>query len=195
MSVAYAIWAGAGAVGGVMIGVLLHKEDRCSLKLFLITVIITYTAGLKLPSRGLFVQTYVSGIRTDVGEAHFSAAFCANFSYDYFKLIQVGTPADNKFTTKFSPKAKIFKGGIFLQTPASPHLEEIKEELDCKSLDIILPKSRNLLTKLAGGLFSSMDENCTMIDFANIFKHPTILVAKYYLGSANHILLSVETLK
>ncbi|HED9841394.1 TPA: ATP-dependent dethiobiotin synthetase BioD, partial [Campylobacter jejuni] len=38
------------------------------------------------------MQIYVSGIHTDVGKTHFSAAFCANFNYDYFKLIQAGTP-------------------------------------------------------------------------------------------------------
>lgn len=141
------------------------------------------------------MQIYASGIHTDVGKTHFSAAFCANFNYDYFKLIQAGTPTDSEFIAKFSPKTKIFKEGIFLQTPASPHLGKIKEKLDYKALDIILPKSENLLIELAGGLFSPMDENYTMIDFVNIFKHPTILVAKYYLGSINHILLSIEALK
>ncbi|EAI9583789.1 multidrug efflux SMR transporter [Campylobacter coli] len=50
MSVAYAIWTGAGTAGGVMIGVLFYKESKCFLKLFLIAVIITCTAGLKFLS-------------------------------------------------------------------------------------------------------------------------------------------------
>lgn len=50
MSVAYAIWTGAGTAGGVMIGVLFYKKSKSFLKLFLIAVIITCTAGLKFLS-------------------------------------------------------------------------------------------------------------------------------------------------
>ncbi|EDO8118304.1 QacE family quaternary ammonium compound efflux SMR transporter, partial [Campylobacter jejuni] len=50
MSVAYAIWTGAGTAGGVMIGVLFYKESKSFLKLFLITVIIACTVGLKFLS-------------------------------------------------------------------------------------------------------------------------------------------------
>ncbi|HDZ5085757.1 TPA: dethiobiotin synthase [Campylobacter jejuni] len=141
------------------------------------------------------MQIYVSGVHTDVGKTHFSAAFCANFNYDYFKLVQAGTPTDSEFIAKFSPKTKIFKEGVFLQTPASPHLGKIKEKLDYKALELNLPKSENLLIELAGGLFSPIDEKYTMIDFMALHKKASILVAKYYLGSINHILLSIEALK
>ncbi|HDZ5003991.1 TPA: dethiobiotin synthase [Campylobacter jejuni] len=141
------------------------------------------------------MQIYISGVHTDVGKTHFSAAFCANFNYDYFKLVQAGTPTDSEFIAKFSPKTKIFKEGVFLQTPASPHLGKIKEKLDYKALELNLPKSENLLIELAGGLFSPIDEKYTMIDFMALHKKASILVAKYYLGSINHILLSIEALK
>ncbi|EMZ9998579.1 QacE family quaternary ammonium compound efflux SMR transporter, partial [Campylobacter jejuni] len=41
---------GAGTAGGVMIGVLFYKESKSFLKLFLITVIIACTVGLKFLS-------------------------------------------------------------------------------------------------------------------------------------------------
>lgn len=50
MSVAYAIWTGAGTAGGVIIGVLFYKESKSFLKLFLIAVIIACTVGLKFLS-------------------------------------------------------------------------------------------------------------------------------------------------
>ena len=50
MSVAYAIWTGAGTAGGVMIGVLFYKESKSFLKLFLIAVIIACTVSLKFLS-------------------------------------------------------------------------------------------------------------------------------------------------
>lgn len=49
MSVAYAIWTGAGTAGGVMIGVLFIKKVKV-FKTFLIAVIIACTVGLKFLS-------------------------------------------------------------------------------------------------------------------------------------------------
>lgn len=140
------------------------------------------------------MQIYISGIHTDVGKTHFSAAFCKSLGYDYFKLIQAGEPKDSDFIAKFSPKTKIFKEGFFLKTPASPHLGKIKEKANYEALKLKIPQSKNLIIELAGGLFSPIDEQYTMIDFMKTFKRPTILVAKYYLGSINHILLSLQTL-
>ncbi|MBM0636760.1 dethiobiotin synthase [Campylobacter sp. VicNov18] len=141
------------------------------------------------------MQIYISGIHTDVGKTHFSAIFCAHFDYDYFKLIQAGSPKDSELIAKLSPKTKIFKEGVFLQTAASPHLGKIQEKAEYKALKIALPSSKNLLIELAGGLFSPIDENYTMIDFMSKNIKPTFLIAKYYLGSINHILLSIEALK
>ena len=141
------------------------------------------------------MQIYISGIHTDAGKTHFSAAFCANLGYDYFKLIQAGVPKDCDLVTKLSPTTRVLGEGFFLQTPASPHLAKIKEKADYKAFDLQILNNENLLIELAGGLFSPLDENHTMIDFMQKFKKPTILVGRYYLGSINHILLSIEALK
>ncbi|WP_270966158.1 ATP-dependent dethiobiotin synthetase BioD [Campylobacter upsaliensis] len=141
------------------------------------------------------MQIYISGIHTDAGKTHFSAAFCANLNYDYFKLIQAGTPKDSDLIAKLSPKTRILKEGFTLQTPASPHLAKIKEKADYKAFSLEIPSNENLLIELAGGLFTPLDENFAMIDFMQKFKKPTILVGRYYLGSINHILLSIEALK
>ena len=141
------------------------------------------------------MQIYVCGVHTDAGKTHFCAAFCAAFKYDYFKLIQAGIPTDSTFLAKFSPHTKIFKEGVFLQTPASPHIGKRLEKLDYKAFDIKLPQSENALIETAGGLFTPIDERFTMLDYINKCKKPCILVAKYYLGVINHILLSLEALK
>lgn len=141
------------------------------------------------------MQIYVCGVHTDAGKTHFCAAFCAAFKYDYFKLIQAGIPTDSTFIAKFSPQTKIFKEGVFLQTPASPHIGKRLEKLDYKAFDIKLPQSENALIETAGGLFTPIDERFTMLDYINKCKKPCILVAKYYLGVINHILLSLEALK
>lgn len=47
MGVAYAIWTGIGAGGGVIVGILLFKESKSLSKLTLIAVIIACSVGLK----------------------------------------------------------------------------------------------------------------------------------------------------
>ncbi|MBC6310446.1 multidrug efflux SMR transporter [Listeria sp. FSL L7-1582] len=46
----YAIWTGIGAVGSVMMGMLLFKEKKSALKLFFIALIVAGVIGLKLTS-------------------------------------------------------------------------------------------------------------------------------------------------
>ncbi|WP_104722228.1 dethiobiotin synthase [Helicobacter mesocricetorum] len=141
------------------------------------------------------MKIYVVGIHTDTGKTHFSAAFCKVFGYDYFKLIQAGEPKDSDFIHKISPTTHIFKEGVFLKTPASPHYGKKLEGLDYGGLGINLPKSEELLIETAGGLFTPLDENVTMLDYISTFKYPCVLVGKYYLGAINHTLLSLEALR
>ncbi|WP_291953326.1 dethiobiotin synthase [Campylobacter sp.] len=141
------------------------------------------------------MKIYISGINTDVGKTYLSARICKELGFDYFKLIQAGSLKDSDIIAKFSPKTKIFKEGIFLQTPVSPHKAKILENIHYKAFDISLPQSDRLIIELAGGIFSPIDDEKTMIDYMSTFKYPTILVAKDYLGSINHTLLSIEALK
>ncbi|KAA6226480.1 MULTISPECIES: dethiobiotin synthase [unclassified Campylobacter] len=141
------------------------------------------------------MKIYISGIHTDAGKTHLSALMCANLNFDYFKLIQAGVPTDSELIAKFSQKTKIFETGFFLKTPTSPHRAKILENAKFNAFDIKIPKSDKLVIELAGGLFTPIDEKTTMIDYMSEFNFPTILVAKYYLGSINHILLSIDALK
>ena len=141
------------------------------------------------------MQIYVCGSSTDVGKTHFCAAFCEAFSYEYFKLIQAGENKDSNLVASFAKDVKIHKEGVFLKTPASPHIGKKLEGLDYKAFDIVLPDSKNLLIETAGGLFTPLDEEKCMIDYLALNAKPCILVASYYLGCINHILLSIEALR
>ena len=141
------------------------------------------------------MQIYISGIHTNIGKTHVSAAFCASFNYAYFKLIQAGIPKDCEVVQSFSKNIEILGEGVFLKTPASPHIGKLKENLNYKGLDILLPARDNMVIELAGGLFSPLDECNCMLDFMRHFPLPTILVGTYYLGAINHIILSINALK
>lgn len=47
MSVAYAVWTGIGAIGGVLVGVYRYKESKHPLKLFFIALILFSVLMLK----------------------------------------------------------------------------------------------------------------------------------------------------
>ena len=48
MGTAYTVWTGIGAVGTVLLGILLFDEPKNAVRLFCITLIIVGIAGLKL---------------------------------------------------------------------------------------------------------------------------------------------------
>lgn len=50
MGVGYAVWAGIGAVGSVLVGMFFFRESRSWKKLFFISMIIIGIVGLKLSS-------------------------------------------------------------------------------------------------------------------------------------------------
>ncbi|MGH1601009.1 DMT family transporter [Campylobacter majalis] len=50
MGIAYAIWTGIGASGGVMVGILFYNESKNAKKIFFITIIIACSVGLKFLS-------------------------------------------------------------------------------------------------------------------------------------------------
>lgn len=47
MSVAYAVWTGIGAAGGVLVGILFYKESKKPSKIALLSIIILCSVGLK----------------------------------------------------------------------------------------------------------------------------------------------------
>ncbi len=141
------------------------------------------------------MRIYIAGAHTDVGKTHFSALFCHTFNYDYFKLIQAGKPTDSEFVHQVSPKTTIHENGIFLKTPASPHIGKILENQSYNALDIKIPNVKNLIIELAGGILTPIDEKHTMLDYVCANRHALILVGKYYVGCINHILLSFEALE
>ena len=141
------------------------------------------------------MQVFIAGSHTDVGKTSVSAALCYAFNLEYFKLVQAGIPTDNATIKNLSPNTKIHQSGITLQTPASPHIAMLKENIHYNALEIPLPQAQNLLVESAGGLFTPLDLESCMMDYLEKSKLPCVLVGRYYLGGINHILLSIEALK
>lgn len=48
MGIAYSVWTGIGAAGGVIIGIVFFHESKSILKIVCVAVIISSTMGLKI---------------------------------------------------------------------------------------------------------------------------------------------------
>ena len=77
----------------------------------------------------------------------------------------------------------------------SPHAAAQIDNVVIKVSDIKRPKTKNkLVIEGAGGLLVPLNDTETIIDLIQP-KDKVIVVSRHYLGSINHTLMTVETLK
>lgn len=145
-------------------------------------------------------KIFVTGIGTDVGKTIVSAVLTQALEADYWKPIQAGSLDDSdsmKVENLVSnPKTKVHKEAFLLQEPASPHWSAKLEGISISMDKLSIPKTENnLVIEGAGGIMVPINETQTISDVIKYFKTPVVLVSSHYLGSINHTLISVKTLK
>lgn len=145
------------------------------------------------------MKIVVAGIGTEVGKTIVSAVFCQAFSLDYWKPIQSGSKEDNdaeKVKELISEDVEIFPNAYCFKEPLSPDQAAKLEGIAIDPSTIQIPESDNLLIEPAGGLMVPLTGNGVL--FSDLLKKwdlPVVLVSRFYLGSINHSLLSIEYLK
>ncbi|MEM9679149.1 MAG: dethiobiotin synthase [Bacteroidota bacterium] len=146
------------------------------------------------------MKTYfVTGIGTDVGKTVASAILVEALEADYFKPVQAGDldyGDKHRVEQLVSNSKSVFHDNIYgLQTPMSPHGAA---EIDGITIDIETikrPKTKNnLVIEGAGGLLVPLNDTDTIMDLIDP-KDMVIVVSRHYLGSINHTLLTLQTLK
>lgn len=143
---------------------------------------------------------FITGIDTNVGKTVTSAVLVEALKADYWKPVQAGDLENSDTLTVqkliSNSKSHFFPEKYRLNTPASPHYAA---ELDGVEIDFEgfeLPSTNNnLIIEGAGGLFVPLNSKHLLIDLIQKLKIPVILVAKTYLGSINHTLLSIDALQ
>ncbi len=147
-----------------------------------------------------FTGLIVCGTDTDIGKTVVSAWLVQGLNATYWKPIQSGldTGGDtaqvckilNLSRERWLPEAYKFQAAV------SPHWAAEKERkcIDPKKLKI--PSGRhNLVIETAGGLFVPLNRQLLQIDQLMQWSLPVVLVAKTGLGTLNHTLLSIESLR
>lgn len=142
---------------------------------------------------------FITGISTDVGKTVTSAIITEALEADYWKPIQAGE-LDNCDTKKVkqlisNSKSKFHPNSYALKTPMSPHAAAHIDGIKIDIKKIKVPKTDNhLVIEGAGGLLVPLNDKHTVFDLIKP-EHKIIIVSRHYLGSINHTLLTVNTLK
>lgn len=142
---------------------------------------------------------FVTGIGTDVGKTVASAILTEALEADYWKPIQAGD-LSNSDTHKVArwvnnPETKFFDSAFNLKTPMSPHAAAEIDGVTLSKSKVKRPKtSKNLVIEGAGGLLVPISNTQTIADLISK-KDRVVVVSRHYLGSINHTLLTIESLR
>jgi dethiobiotin synthetase len=143
---------------------------------------------------------FVTGIGTDIGKTIVSAILTEKLNADYWKPVQAGdlTNSDSiKVENLISnPISQFHPEGYRLNHPLSPHLSAKMDEIEIDHWSLKMPETDNpLIIEGAGGLMVPLNETKLVLDLIKFLDVPVIVVSKNYLGSINHTLLTLSTLK
>ena len=154
--------------------------------------------------RGIFV----TGTDTEVGKTVVSAslmnALRETENVCYWKPIQTGIEEDNDTETVRNlancSDAEIHEHGIRLEKPLSPHLSARLSNYEItiqQTIDYLPNKTDDKfwIVEGAGGILVPLNETDLMLDLMRHLRLPVVIAARAGLGTINHTLLTIETLR
>lgn len=143
---------------------------------------------------------FITGIGTGIGKTMVSAILTEKLKADYWKPIQSGdldqSDSLNIEQLISNPITKIHPEGYRLNHPLSPHLSARMDGIEISLTQLQLPQTHNsLIVEGAGGLMVPLNATELILDLIKKLQLPVIVVSQNYLGSINHTLLTLNTLK
>jgi dethiobiotin synthetase len=157
--------------------------------------------------RGLFI----TGTDTNVGKTLVAAAVLHRYRghvlLRYWKPIQTGTEqSDDTRDVRYlgmCGESEILDSGIRLPRPLSPHLSarlngtkiEMQHLLDIAASSASGGSKLRWLVEGAGGALVPINETQFMTDLMKQLALPILVVARSALGTINHTLMTLETLR
>lgn len=143
---------------------------------------------------------FVTGTDTDIGKTVVSSWLALHLDADYWKPIQSGTEPETDSKTVLNltgfDYTRVHASTYVFPDPLSPHEAAKRAEKNIKLSRFRLPKSsRPLVVEGAGGLLVPLNEQHYMIDLILHLGLPVVLVCRSTLGTINHTLLSLESLR
>jgi len=140
----------------------------------------------------------ITGTDTDIGKTIVSAMLTLALGRRYFKPIQCGTDpeTDEKTVKRLTGLGadRVLPTAVTLAQPRSPHFAAELDHVEI-NLDQLKPPAGGVIVEGAGGLLVPVNRETLFIDLFAAWKMPVVLVARTGLGTLNHTLLSLESLR
>ena len=155
-------------------------------------------------SGGIFITGTDTGIGKTVGSAALMHALRKHTQVCYWKPIQTGIERDDDTKTVRNlggcSEGEVFDEGVRLPRPLSPHLSA---RLAGKSINLEplvqlcsrIPRSAFRIVEGAGGALVPINDSEMMTDLMTALELPIVVVARSGLGTINHTLLTLESLR
>lgn len=143
----------------------------------------------------------VTGTDTGIGKTVFAAALAGALGACYWKPVQAGIEEDGTDAERIArlaglPCEQILPETYCLTTPCSPHLAAEIDGVEIEPKRLSLPQTDGpLVVEGAGGVLVPLTRQETYADQFARWDKPVVLVARTSLGTINHTLLSIETLR
>lgn len=141
----------------------------------------------------------VTGTDTNVGKTVFSAALAGALRAHYWKPIQAGLEplTDSQFVGILSGLApdKLLPEAYVLKTPASIHHAAKIDSVEIDVEKLGLPDVEDLIVEGVGGALVPLTREHVLADLFIRWNAPIIVVARTTLGTINHTLLTIESLR
>ena len=142
------------------------------------------------------MKIFITGTDTNVGKTLVSSWIALHTGFSYFKPIQTGTrDGSDSFEVQKLSDTKIYPESYAYKEPLSPHLAAKLENAIIDIEKIVLPEVNNLIIEGAGGVLVPINDKYLMVDLIKKLGAPVIIVARTTLGTINHTLLSLESLR
>ncbi len=146
------------------------------------------------------LRLVVCGTDTDVGKTIISSFLVQGLNAIYWKPIQSGLEEGGDTNTVCKllnlPQERFLPELYRFQAPVSPHWAAEKENKQINPSILTLPLTQSpLVIEMAGGVMVPLNRKYLQIDLLENWMLPIILVARSGLGTLNHTLLTIESLK
>jgi dethiobiotin synthase len=142
-------------------------------------------------------QFFVTGTDTNVGKTVVSAILTTGLKGFYWKPIQTGEESDTKWIQSVSdlPVHHFLPEVYHLRDPLAPSQAAANEGITIE-LEAIPKRSEDpLIIEGAGGVMVPLNSHHLIIHLIKKMAIPTIVVCRTSLGTINHTLMTIQTLK
>ncbi|HZP10035.1 dethiobiotin synthase [Methyloceanibacter sp.] len=143
---------------------------------------------------------FITGTDTDVGKTLVSAWLMTHLDANYWKPVQAGVDPETDSATVRRlaeiPPERILPEAYVLEEAIAPHEAARRAGIEIQMAKLVPPSTdRPLVAEGAGGLLVPLNNEAYMADLAIDLHLPVILVARSTLGTINHTLLSLESIR